>query len=72
MEGPGNFRLKKCPFCLSKNIDPTMVIGHTAQGKKFFSAGCWDCGASGPEAFSPEESVAKWNDRERDFEAISY
>ena len=49
---------KLCPFCGSKNSSLRTDID-----RKYFNAGCDDCGAEGDMAESPEEAWNKWDAR---------
>lgn len=40
-----------CPFCGSTDI---RVVGSKVE--------CWNCGATGPDAFNKEEAIDWWNE----------
>jgi Lar family restriction alleviation protein len=48
-----------CPFCGSHNTDAEFAL----RGDGRVSAGCMDCGASGPDAATAAEATEKWNTR---------
>lgn len=50
--------LRPCPFCGSREIDASF-----AAGKNSISAGCFSCGATGPDAEDRSEETAakRWN-----------
>lgn len=58
-----------CPFCGSSNVDPAFSRGY-AKGdmtQPVVAAGCFDCGATGPDVPVPDhstgykEAAKKWN-----------
>src|SRR5690606_30875431 len=64
-------KLIDCPFCGSKNIDESMVRGYAAgdRTQPIIAAGCWGCGATGPQIPVPDHSTGykeaadSWNKR---------
>lgn len=52
-------KLLSCPFCGGTDLDPRMALDH----KGNVNAGCYDCGAIGPDCNSIEEAIAAWNKR---------
>lgn len=53
--------MKPCPFCGSANIDASFSLS----GEGYVTAGCMQCGASGPDCDSdrPLQAAAAWNRR---------
>lgn len=60
-----------CPFCGSENTDESMSLGYKVgdQSQPVIAAGCYDCGALGPEVLVPDhsngygQSISRWNTR---------
>jgi Lar family restriction alleviation protein len=55
--------LLNCPFCGSTDLDESMAMGRDERGQETHAAGCYTCGACGPDAPTVELAARLWNGR---------